>query len=255
MASASAEYARRLVGRRALVTGGGSGIGLATVRRLHAEGAGVVALDCQTPLAGRLPDGVPWVRCDVRDEPGVLAAVSEASERLGAPVNVAVNAAGVYCITPLIGLVAQDWDDVLATNLIGTFFVSRAVARLLLDAGMPGAIVTIASTAALVADATEPSAHYNASKAGVMALTRQMAAEWGPGGIRANAVCPGAIDTPMLRLTDDPDMAAQYLRTAVPLRRLGRPEEVAAAIAFLASPDAAYINGVGLPVDGGTTAL
>ena len=106
-----------------------------------------------------------------------------------------------------------------------------------------------------MADAAEPSAHYNASKAGVLALTRQMAAEWAPHGIRANAVCPGVIDTPMLRMMDDPAVGAAYLRTGVPQGRLGSAEEVAAAVVFLASDDASYLTGATVPVDGGVTAI
>jgi meso-butanediol dehydrogenase/(S,S)-butanediol dehydrogenase/diacetyl reductase len=107
--------------------------------------------------------------------------------------------------------------------------------------------------AAVVADASEPTGHYNASKAGVIALTRQMAAEWAPLGVRANAVCPGVIDTPMLRLMDDPAAGARYLRESVPLGRLGTAEEVAELILFLASDAASYITGAAVPVDGGAT--
>jgi 3-oxoacyl-[acyl-carrier protein] reductase len=115
--------------------------------------------------------------------------------------------------------------------------------------------VNFASTAALVADAAEPSAHYNSSKAGVLALTRQMAVEWAPHGIRANAVCPGVIDTPMLRLMDDPATGRAYLDSGVPLHRLGTADEVAAVAVFLASSDASYLTGTAVTVDGGSTAI
>jgi NAD(P)-dependent dehydrogenase (short-subunit alcohol dehydrogenase family) len=121
------------------------------------------------------------------------------------------------------------------------------VAAALIAAGLAGAIVNISSTAGLVADASEPSAHYNASKAGVLALTRQMAAEWAPHGIRANAVCPGVIDTPMLRVMDDPAAGAAYLRTGVPHGRLGSADEVAAVVVFMASDDASYLTGACRP--------
>ncbi len=119
----------------------------------------------------------------------------------------------------------------------------------------PGRCVNISSTAGLVADPTEPSVHYNASKAGVIALTKQLAVELAPHAIRVNAVCPGVIDTPMLRLMDDPEAGRRYLKEMIPLGRLGRREEVAAVIAFLSSDEAGYLTGVVVPIDGGMTAM
>jgi NAD(P)-dependent dehydrogenase (short-subunit alcohol dehydrogenase family) len=244
-------------GRRALISGGGGGIGLATARRLRAEGADVALLDLDgevAHVAARI--GAVALVADVRDHDAVDAAVQEARDALGGPVDVVVNAAGVYRITPLLELEPSAWDDVLAINLRGSWLVARAaVRRLVAEPARGGAVVNISSTAGLVADRGEPSAHYNASKAGLIALTKQMAVEWAPYGIRANAVCPGVIDTSMLRLMDDPTAGQRYLDDQVPLRRLGRPEEVADAIAFLASTRASYITGVAVPVDGGVTAI
>jgi NAD(P)-dependent dehydrogenase (short-subunit alcohol dehydrogenase family) len=246
----------RMAGRRALITGGAGGIGLACARRLLAEGAEVVLLDRRADaLSAAGGIGAAPVACDVRDPGAVAAAVARAAGLLNGPADVLVNAAGVYRIAPLLDLTPEEWDDVQAVNLRGTFLAGQAVAAALIAAGRPGAIVNISSTAGLVADALEPSAHYNASKAGVLALTRQMAAEWAPHGIRANAVCPGVIDTPMLRLMDDPTAGAAYLRTGVPQGRLGSADEVAAAVAFLASDDASYLTGAAVPVDGGVTAI
>jgi NAD(P)-dependent dehydrogenase (short-subunit alcohol dehydrogenase family) len=246
----------RLAGRRALITGGASGIGLACARRLLAEGAAAVLLDRRADaLASAAGIGAAPVACDIRDPGAVAAAVARAAGLLGGPADVLVNSAGVYRIAPLLDLTPREWDDVLAVNLRGTFLAGRAVAAALIEAGLPGAIVNISSTAGLVADASEPSAHYNASKAGVLALTRQMAAEWAPHGIRANAVCPGVIDTPMLRLMDDPAAGAAYLQAGVPQRRLGSADEVAAVIVFLVSDDASYLTGAAVPVDGGITAI
>ena len=241
-----------MTGCRALVTGGTSGIGLATVRRLLAEGADVVAVDRRAP-EGELP--CPYQAADVTSAADVAEAVRAVAALLGGPADVLVNAAGIYRIRPLLELSADEWDETLAVNLRGAFLTGQAVARDLVLAGRPGVIVNIGSTAALVADASEPSAHYNASKAGVVALTRQMAAEWAPYGIRANVVCPGVIDTPMLRLMDDPAAGQAYLETGVPLRRLGSAAEVAAAIVFLTSADASYLTGAVIPVDGGSTAI
>ncbi len=241
-----------MAGRRALVTGAGSGIGLATARRLRSEGAAVIGVDRRWPL---IEPPISCLTADVTSREQVTSTVLRAAELLGGPADVLVNAAGVYRIRPLLDLTQDEWDETMAINLLGPFLVGRAVAAGLAEAGLSGAIVNIGSTAALVADAAEPAAHYNASKAGVLALTRQMAVEWAQYGIRANAVCPGVIDTPMLRLMDDPVAGQAYLEAGVPLRRLGTADEVAAVIVFLASPDASYLTGVAVPVDGGSTAI
>jgi 3-oxoacyl-[acyl-carrier protein] reductase len=243
-------------GRRALVTGGASGIGLAVARRLTAAGAVVALLD-RDPAVKGVADGLGAAAlvADIVDDAAVEGAVDRSAVALGGPPDVLVSSAGVYRIARLLDMDAAAWDEVLDVNLRGTLLAGRAVARGLAAAGRRGAIVNLASTAALVADASEPTAHYNASKAGVVALTRQMAAEWAPLGIRVNAVCPGVIDTPMLRLMDDPAAGERYLREGVPLGRLGTADEVAAVVAFLASDEASYVTGVALPIDGGATIL
>jgi NAD(P)-dependent dehydrogenase (short-subunit alcohol dehydrogenase family) len=235
------------------VTGGGSGIGLETARLLRAAGAAVALLDHSAAVdeAAAAIDGVA-VRADVRDEDAVAAAVERAGDALGGSPDLLVNAAGIYRVEPLLELSAAAWDDVLATNLRGAFLAAREVARRLSAADRAGAIVNVASMAAVTGDAAEPAGHYAASKAGIVALTRQMAVEWGP-QIRVNAVSPGVIDTPMLRLTDDPAAARAYLDARVPLARLGAAAEVAAVITFLLSDDAAYVTGADVPVDGGAT--
>jgi NAD(P)-dependent dehydrogenase (short-subunit alcohol dehydrogenase family) len=241
----------RFAHRRALVTGGASGIGLATARLLRAEGAAVALLDRDRAVEAIGAElGATAIRADITDPDKVDAAVRRAAEALGGAPDLLVGAAGVYPVQPTLELDAAGWDAVLAVNLRGAFLVARSVA-LRLD-GAPGAMVTVASVAADRGDAAEPAAHYAASKAGVLGLTRQLAVEWAP-AIRVNAVSPGVIDTPMLRLMDDPASGSAYVRERVPLRRLGRADEVARAIVFLLSDDASYITGAAFPVDGGVT--
>ncbi|MFM7717976.1 MAG: SDR family NAD(P)-dependent oxidoreductase [Actinomycetota bacterium] len=234
-----------VAGRRALVSGGGSGIGLATVRLLRERGAAVVAGDRSSQ------DGPESVRLDVRDPEAMEGALDRVEERLGGPVDLLVNAAGIYRVTPMAEMSVGEWDDVLDTNLRGTAFATRAVVGRL--GGGAGSVVNVASIAAYLGDAAEPAAAYEASKAGVVGLTRQLAVEYGP-AVRVNAVAPGLVATPMLQMTEDTPEGAAYLRDRVILHRIGRPEELAETIVFLASDAASYVTGATLLVDGGVTA-
>jgi NAD(P)-dependent dehydrogenase (short-subunit alcohol dehydrogenase family) len=242
-------------GRRAVVTGGASGIGRATAALLTDRGARVAIVDRSAEELAVVAKeiGTVAVEGDVRDESSVGSAVAEAVEALNGGIDVLVNAAGIYRIAPVDDVAVAEWDDVLDTNLRGTFLVSRAVMRTATTE--PRSIVNVASIAAVIGDAGEPAAHYNASKAGVVALTKQLAIEWAARSVRVNAVAPGVIDTPMLRMMDDPHAGQAYLDARVPLGRLGRAEEVAEVIAFLASDRAAYVTGTTVFVDGGVTAL
>jgi NAD(P)-dependent dehydrogenase (short-subunit alcohol dehydrogenase family) len=240
----------------AIVTGGGSGIGRATARRLRSGGADVVLVDRdEAALAAAAEElDAHAVVCDVADEAAVVAAAAAAHEHLGRPADALVNAAGIYRFAPLLEIGADAWDELQAINLRGTFLMAREVARALIGAGAGGAIVNLSSIAALGGSRDEPDGHYGASKAAIVQLTRQMAVEWGPHGIRANAICPGMIRTPMLRITDDPEAAARFLAESVPLGRFGEAEDVAALACFLLSDDASYVTGATVPVDGGVTA-
>ena len=246
----------QLEGRRALITGGASGIGLACVDLFRREGARVVIMGRQTDdvVDVAAQHGVSAVIADVRDVQMVTLGVEQAAVELRGTPDILVNAAGVYRITPLLDVKAEEWLEVLAVNLTGSFVVAQQVARRLAEEGGGGAIVNISSIAGFLADEAEPAGHYGASKAGVIALTKQMAVEWAPHKIRVNAVCPGAIDTPMLRMMDNPKVGQAFLDSRVPLRRLGQPQEVAEVIAFLASAAASYVTGTTVLVDGGVTA-
>jgi NAD(P)-dependent dehydrogenase (short-subunit alcohol dehydrogenase family) len=246
-----------------LVTGAASGIGLAVAARCLAEGAAVAALDRDGPALGRAvaglavgdDDRVTAVQADVADPEQVQAAVTTAGERLGG-LTAVVNVAGIGGYTGDIGQISlADWARTLTVNLSGTFHVCRA-ALPLLRAGGGGRIVTVSSQYGLVGGAGSPA--YSAAKAGVIGLTRAMAVDHAPEGILVNCVCPGPIDTPMLRASSGHAEPAsrEAARTAgrVLLGGPGRPEDVAGVIAFLLGPDARFLTGAVLTCDGGWTA-
>ena len=234
----------RLSGMVALVTGGASGIGEASATRLADEGAAVITID--------LADGADRL-VDVRDEATVEATMAEVVAEHGR-LDVVVNAAGVAGGGPVHLLGQDEWDRVVDINLKGTFLVAKHAAAHMLAQGS-GSIINIASIEGL--EGTEGGSCYSASKGGVVMLTKSMAIDYGRRGIRVNCICPGAIDTPMLRSITDPDGMTTYtdrMREEHLLGRFGEPSEIAAAVAFLASADASFITGHSLVVDGGFTA-
>src|SRR3954452_623067 len=234
----------RLDGRVALVTGAASGIGAACVSRFRDEGAAVVTLD----LAGDVDHTV-----DVTDEDAVhsaIAATLAMHDRLG----IVVTSAGVAGGGPVHLLDEAEWDRVIAVNLTGTFLVSKHALAPMVEQGS-GSIVNVSSVEGI--EGTEGGSTYNASKAGVVMLTKNMAIAYGSKGIRSNCICPGFIQTPLLSsVLDSPGMEVyrERIRADHKLGRFGRPEEIAGAALFLASDDPSFVTGHALVVDGGYTA-
>jgi 2-hydroxycyclohexanecarboxyl-CoA dehydrogenase len=244
----------RLEGAIALVTGGASGIGAATARRLSAEGARVAVADLDLggalALAGEI-DGAA-VQMDVADSASVRTGVAAAAGALGPP-DILVNNAGTDRFAFFVNTDEELWDFVLGVNLRGTLAVTHAVLGGMQRRGA-GAIVNVASEAGRVG--SQGSAVYSAAKAGVIGFTRAIARESARFGVRVNAVAPGPIDTHLLNSAPEQlgELGArlrQRLIDATALRRIGSPEEVAAAIAFLAGPDASYVTGQTVNVSGG----
>jgi len=229
-------------GRVALVTGGNRGIGLACARTL-ADAGHRVAITFRTERPDE-PDLFP-VQCDVTDTESVTAAFAAVEAELG-PVEILVSAAGLNADTLLLMMKEEDFTRVLDANLTGAFRVAKAAAKRMLR-GRWGRIIFVGSVVGQIGSAGQT--NYAASKAGLLGFARSLARELAPRSITVNVVSPGPIDTDMLRaLTED---QRTLLTSIVPLARVGQPEEVAAAVAFLASDDAAYVTGVNLPVDGG----
>ena len=244
-------------GKVVIVTGAASGIGLATARRLLADGASVVGADL-AESAEDLGDGWIYVGTDVTDEAAVQSLVGAAVEACGR-LDGAVTAAGVAGGGPAHLVDTAEWQRVIDINLTGTFLVVKHVIAQLLAQdpvdGERGSVVTIASIEGL--EGTAGGSAYNASKGGVVLLTKNLAIDYGPSGVRVNAICPGFIDTPMTEALFGSDGiaggAAAWIEEHA-LRRFGRPDEIAAAARFLLSSDASFVSGHALAVDGGYTA-
>jgi meso-butanediol dehydrogenase/(S,S)-butanediol dehydrogenase/diacetyl reductase len=237
--------------KRVLITGGAGGIGAATAARFLEEGSRVIVLDHDEAALGRLHGELALhgtIRADVSDPDDVDRAFGGLDDQVGG-LDILINNAGISIRHGFLDISVEDWRKVIDINLNGVFFVAQQAAQRML-AGNGGVILNMGSTNGLMGYPYY--ADYNASKAGVIELTRSMALELAP-AVRVNAVCPGWILTPMQEAEYTPEMRRAFA-AKVPLNRLGRPEDVAALFAFLASDDAAFITGQCFVIDGGELA-
>jgi 2-hydroxycyclohexanecarboxyl-CoA dehydrogenase len=243
--------------RTAIVTGGGSGIGLAIAERLAADGLAVAVFDLNREAADDAAAKIVaaggtavGLAVDVTDRPGLDAAVAEVRTSLGA-ATVLVNNAGLDGFDPFLKIGIETWNRILEVNLTGTFQCCQAVVPDMIAAGW-GRIVNISSSSA---HGGQPfMTHYVAAKAGVMGFTKALALELGPKGITVNTIPPGFIDTPMLRRSEGKGLLGEgvdHHASLTPVRRVGRPEDIAAACSFLVRDEASYVTGQVIGVNGG----
>jgi NAD(P)-dependent dehydrogenase (short-subunit alcohol dehydrogenase family) len=249
-----------LAGRSALVTGGARGIGLAIATSLARSGMRVALADLSDgvvaaaeELAATTGVRTAGIVADVTDGDSVDAALDRAAAAVGSP-TVLVNSAGIALEAGGLEMSREQWDRVMAVNVTGTFLACRAFARACVAAGATGSIVNVASMSARIVNVPQQQSAYNASKAAVEAMTRSLAVEWLPHGIRVNAVSPGYILTDMTRdvVAGQPERARLW-RERIPAGEMGSPEDVAGVVAFLASDRSRYVVGQSIVVDGGYT--
>ncbi len=256
--------ARRFVGKDCVVTGGGSGIGRAVALRLAAEGGRVCVLDIDLDgaretlgMCGAGQHGFA-AHVDVRSEASI-AAVAVLVEKAFGGVDVLVNNAGIEILGTIEETTPDVWDEVMAVNLRGPYVVSRAFLSQLLARAKARGGAAVVHNASLMGQVSSPRlAAYCASKAGLISLTRSMALDFATRNLRVNCVCPGIIHTPMLerRFALEPDRAEAYRRTSQrpPVHYIGNPEDVAAAVAYLAADESRFVTGSALTIDGGVGA-
>jgi len=231
--------------QRAIITGAMSGIGRAAAELVLGSGGRVLGLD----LSDRdwQAPGLTARTADITDPESLRRALSDAPELLGGAPDALIHCAGIYRFKSVLELSLEEWEHSMRVNGTGSFLAAQAAARVMTDGG---SIVLFTSVAFARGDAGEPGSAYAASKGAVVSLTRQLAVELGPIGIRVNTIAPGVIKTPMTTIVHDASATAT-LTGRLPLQRLGEADEVAKASLFLASGAASYITGVVLPVDGG----
>jgi 3-oxoacyl-[acyl-carrier protein] reductase len=238
-----------LTGKGAVVTGATGGIGWAIAEALHGQGASLAISGTRAErldqLAKKLGSRVSVLPCDLRDRPAVVKLAEEAEKALG-QVDILVNNAGITHDNLFMRMKDEEWDDVIAVNLTSVFVLTRGVLRGMMRR-RSGRIVNIASISGVLGNPGQP--NYAASKAGLVGMTKSLAREVSSRGITANAIAPGFISTPM---TDSlTPKQVEGIAAAIPVRRFGKPEDIAAAVVFLASDEAGYVTGETIHVNGG----
>lgn len=251
------DHARQLEGKVAIVTGGGGGIGAETARLFARHGALLAVTDLRQDAAAAVADELARAGAtaeayalDVSDESSVEATLARIVERFGR-IDVLVNSAGISVRKPALEMPLADWEKTFAVNVRGTFLASRVAARTMQKTG--GAVVNLASVLAF-SGGLYPNPAYQASKGAILNVTRALAVEWAPLGIRVNAVAPTWTRTPIIRQLEERGMIGP-IEAATPMRRLAETHEVAEAILFLAGPASSMTTGHTLPVDGGFLAI
>lgn len=249
-------------GRTTVVTGGARGLGLAIATALARHGAQIALLDVLEDVgasAAALSEetGRPaiGVHCDVTDEQSISAALDAAEAELGV-ATVLVNAAGIASPTPALDVSRAEWDRVLAVNITGTFLPSQQFARRVIAAGLDATVVNISSMSGEIVNVPQTQAAYNTSKAAVAMLTKSLAVEWLPQGIRVNAIAPGYFASDMTRdfVAENPQMAQEW-HDRIPFGRMGEPDELGDLVVYLASDRSRYVVGQNVVIDGGYTLI
>ncbi len=251
-----------LTGRTAVVTGGARGIGYTVARALAAEGANVALLDLldivedsAQAIADDFGVRALGMRLDVTDQDATAAAFARIGAELSVP-QILLTAAGIEINGDSVDVTAAQWRKVIDVNLTGTFFSAQAFGRGLLDAGLPGSAIMIASMSGLIVNVPQWAASYNSSKAAVAHLGRSLAVEWASSGIRVNSIAPGYVLTDLTReiLEREPELEAGWV-ALIPQGRMATPDDLTGLVVFLASDSSSYLTGQQIVIDGGYTAV